>query len=197
MPSGSLKVTDTWKSHLQNAAGSLCTQVSTPMVAADWDNLGSAPQNNLLPLCKSCKTNSEHKINISHSDLVIYFYSLLFFYFKSNYSVQALCAIGLHFPMGLQRLLLDKIIIIMQKLNTRKYHNSLQAEQFLLKTPRRLHLRVLGSRKDAPCGHQNLSSLCFISWPQTLLVCLQPTCSPHAPHQTDFLPQQLLQQHIF
>lgn len=111
--------------------------------------------------------------------------------------MQALCAIGLHLPMGLQRLLLDKIIIIMQKLNTRKYHNGLQAEQFLLKTPRRLQLRVLGSRKDAPCGHQNLSSLCFISWPQTLLVCLQPTCSPHAPHQTDFLPQQLLQQHIF
>lgn len=51
----------------------------------------------------------------------------------------------------------------MQKWNTRKFRTSFQAEQFLLKTPRQLHLCALGSRKDVPFGHQNLSSLCFIS----------------------------------
>lgn len=78
MLSGSLKVIDTWESHLRNAAGGLRTQVSTPMVAADCNNLGSAPWNNLLPPCKSYKTNSEHKSSISHSDLVIYFILYLF-----------------------------------------------------------------------------------------------------------------------
>lgn len=61
----------------------------------------------------------------------------------------------------------------MQKLNTGKFHTSFQAEQFLLKTPRQLHLCVLGSRKDAPCGHQNLSLLCFISWAPNS-ACLPP-----------------------
>lgn len=166
MLSGSLKVIDTWESHLRNAAGGLRTQVSTSMVAADCNNLGSAPWNNLLPPCKSYKTNSEHKISISHSDLVIYFILYLFVWGFFNqtilcrHSVPWVCMFSWAFKDSSS---IKIIIIIMQKWNTRKFCTSFQAEQFLLKTPRQLHLCALGSRKDVPFGHQNLSSLCFIS----------------------------------